>query len=302
MEPPITRDNAPGLDAVAMAYRWARRKGLDYGFSEEEFEDHVHEAVASRNERLLQRNKTAGLIHSFSRLSLQDVFLAFGVHRLNENAMNAYYDGYDGYVRHVLGKAVSEELWDDAYDLCMDKMPDYLGRYTGQQSLRGWLTAFCQSRARDVWRQASKEPGTAPIDELPDGGIPDPDPGGVENKAEVEDCHQLVRECYVPALAELEPGDRAILALAYEQAMKNKDIALVLGLDPGTTTRRRKKAETKFKTLLLDRLHARKSTIAQLLKCLSLLKKYRTTPMLTQKPSPQGLIRLMPRPARTRQR
>lgn len=109
--------------------------------------------------------------------------------------------------------------------------PGKLAKYSGHCGLWNWLARVIINQSRQ------------PLDPLPHHGplretIPAPESQGVEDR----DCLKLLGDVVRTAINRLRPDEATLLYLFYVEGMSGMEVAAVLGVHPGTVSRRKAEA------------------------------------------------------------
>ena len=177
---------------------------------------------------------------------LRDVVLAVAMVLNDERAPQVFQDDYRRLAVAVAAQ-VNRRLADDP-DPWWNELLDYLGGYTrpeakldkfhGRCALQNWLPRVI---ARFVcrWRfDGSEEPG------------PENPPAPPEPPSE---SLTIFAGIVCQAVAELSADDRLLLTLIFVDGLPNNEAAGILGIHPGTATRRREKAVSQLQASIMQR-------------------------------------------------
>lgn len=174
---------------------------------------------------------------------LRDVVLAVAMVRKDQRAPRVFQDDYFSFACGLAAKihrrlAADPDPW---WSELLDHLAGYtrptakLDKFCGHSALRNWLGTVVWTFLRR-WRFRDGE--SPEWDEPPDR--PAPPSESLDHFAEI------VRL----AIAELSSNDRLMLALIYVDGLNQKQAAGVLGVDPGTVTRRLEKALPRLQTAI----------------------------------------------------
>jgi len=174
---------------------------------------------------------------------LRDVVLAVAMVRKDQRAPRVFQDDYFPFACGLAAKvhrrlAAEPDPW---WNELLDHLAGYtrptakLDKFCGHSALRNWLGTVVWTFLRR-WRFSDGE--GRELDDPPDR--PSPPAESLDHFAEI------VRL----AIAELSSNDRLMLALIYVDGLNQKRAAGVLGVDPGTVTRRLEKALPRLQTAI----------------------------------------------------
>jgi RNA polymerase sigma-70 factor (ECF subfamily) len=127
-------------------------------------------------------------------------------------------------LRHLTDRAAAEDVTQEVF-LRVWRNAHRFDPERGRAE--AWITTIARNASRDALRRR----GAVPVDELADAVDPAADP-----ESEVADASQALQ--LQLAVAELAPGSREVIELAYWQGLSQVEIAERLGLPLGTVKTR----------------------------------------------------------------
>lgn len=169
---------------------------------------------------------------------LRDVVLAEAVQHKEEKAMHALEEENRLYCI-AQGIRVNSRVAKDKRDWwyrLLDELGGYsnppgkLSKFRGKCGLRNWLGTVSRNFAR----------GYPPWSDARESDI-EPSKPEEHNGPEVEECLTLLAGLLNNALKALSPEDRTLLFMIYVDAVPQKQVAGLLGIDPGNVTKRKQK-------------------------------------------------------------
>ena len=230
--------SAPVIDqaAIEAAYRAARMKLGRLGVSAWDF--------GARVRCILE--ETPSLVDGVWDLAMEDIYLAMGCQRRNEQAWLVFDRSFRSYLGRLCSRVMGsysegEELLADLYSdlLSRPRAPGKIEMYRGMASLGTWLSVIIRRMALDRLRHAERrinrerryEQGMAPAD-----------PRGPESSLLRTESREIGARVLKDALEELEPRHRLVLRLMYWDGLTLREAGRVMGLDYTTVSRRAKNA------------------------------------------------------------
>jgi RNA polymerase sigma-70 factor len=189
--------------------------------------------LIERAERVAARDP----VDYVNRLSLDDLYLATACTTGDEAAWHECRDRYFDYIRNFTRRFVHDRAAADVADEVIADLwsRGRLGRYDGRSGLRTWLGAVAAHAAINTGRIEQRMTPLVPelAERAPAGARPAP-----ADPAEDRDTHRVFASLVTQALAALEPGDKLLLQLYYEQHLTLDQMEGVLGLSKPTLSRR----------------------------------------------------------------
>jgi RNA polymerase sigma factor (sigma-70 family) len=176
---------------------------------------------------------------------LRDVVLAEAVLQRDNAATRRFAQEYREFVCGLIAKAhATADDFSDWWSELIDRLAGYsrppgkLDRYAGRCGLRNWLGTVVRRFVYDRCRhRLAAEYATDPANLTAQGGTASP-----EEELITGECLRASLELVRAALEDLDAEDRLLLCMSFVDGLSGRDAARVLGIDPGTVSRRKAKA------------------------------------------------------------
>jgi RNA polymerase sigma factor (sigma-70 family) len=134
-----------------------------------------------------------------------------------------------------------------------------LESFDGRVGLRRWLKIVRCNYLRNLLRERNRL--AAREQALPESLC---DRRVAEVPMEQQETLAILTDIFRAAYKQLEPDAAVILAMVYKERLTNLQVASLLGINPGTATRRRQKSEDRFRELLSEQMQARGESLQSL--------------------------------------
>jgi RNA polymerase sigma-70 factor (ECF subfamily) len=200
---------------------------------------------------------------------LRDVVLAEAVLQRDNAATRRFTQEYREFVCGLIARAhASAADFSDWWSELIDRLAGYtrppgkLERYAGRCGLRNWLGTVIRRFVYDRYRhRPAAEHATDPADLTAQGGTASP-----EEELITGECLRASLELVRVALEDLDPEDRLLLCMSFVDGLSGRDAARVLGIDPGTVSRRKARALTALGAALDGRPAGKRPENAELVR------------------------------------
>jgi len=166
------------------------------------------------------------------RLCLDDLYLAMSCARGDEEAWREFRERFFSYIRDFARRFVHPRAAADVADQVIADLwqRGRIAQYDGRSTLRTWLGAVVAHAAINAGKVERR---TTPFESRMIEGRA-PDTGSIEDEEERRLFAGVVRR----AVAEVEPEDRLLLQLYYEQGLTLDEMAPIAGASKATLSRR----------------------------------------------------------------
>lgn len=243
--------------AIGAAFSEARATHGDLGVAESAFAERVR-STAARLGALGESGPADAVVES---LACSDLYLATACAAGSEKAWRrllALHAGALGRTPDGPPRGPEETAESVLAELFLPSGPrdaPLIASYDGSGSLRSWLRIVVASRRARKHRglsAATRSEDPERFTERPQAAAPRP-----EDAAATRENASIVRPAIDAAFRSLEPCDRLLLRLVYQDRKRQRDVARVLGMTESTVCRRLQRAYDRFRTTLLGRLRPR---------------------------------------------
>jgi len=175
-------------------------------------------------------------------VGLSERFLVWRLRRGDREAyrelVSRHHQGVYGYLRRLGAEAsLAEDLTQETYAKAWRR----IGTLRQSSSLRSWLLTIARNEFLQ-WVRVER-PEVRPLDEAPEEADDGP---GVERGLELSERDRALRQ----AVGGLQPDLQETVALHYFQDLSFREVAVVLGVPPGTVKSRINRALRSLRTLL----------------------------------------------------
>ena len=175
----------------------------------------------------------------------RDAILAYRIRSGDREAVGELYDRYAGIamavaVRVLRDRGAAEDVVHDAFVAVWQKIDRF---DVAQGSLRSWLLTIVRNRAIDRVRRA--RPGEG-VDDLDSRSLLRSTPNPTWDAA----IASLERRALVAAVATLPAEQREAVELAYFEGLTYREVAVRVGIPPGTASGRLRLALVKLRQAL----------------------------------------------------
>ena len=245
MTPPRDADRAAILAAIDRLVK------VRFALSAEVFADAVIERIPAR--------VPAGDRVSYAtQLSLDDLYLATACTHGDEAAWRECESRYFDYIRRFTRRFVNERAAADVADAVIADLwqRQRLAQYNGRSSLITWLGAVA---AHSAINAGKIEDRMAPLDPDAVEQLSRGPAGSQPDTAEDVESHRVFAGLIHRALGQLDPEEKLLLLLYYEQRLTLDQMEGVLGASKATLSRRldrvRKRIRESIETTARERLN-----------------------------------------------
>jgi RNA polymerase sigma-70 factor, ECF subfamily len=250
---PRDADRAAILEAVG------RSVHVRFGLSADAFADHVIERIPARVPAGDRIRYAAGLC-------LDDLYLATACSRGDEAAWRECEARYFEYIRRFTRRFVNERAAVDVADAVIADLwqRSRLAQYNGRSSLLTWLGAVAAHAAINAGKTEDRRATLAPdaMEQLSRGAA-----GSRSDSAEDVESHRVFTGLINRALAGLDPEEKLLLLMYYEQRLTLDQMEGVLGASKATLSRRldrlRKRIRESIETTAREQLNVSADTLRE---------------------------------------
>ena len=188
---------------------------------------------------------------------IHDLVWADGVLRGDPRATRMFLECFEDFAVAVARKtspryAQKLDWWDDlkATLVVREERAGKLANYHGHSGLKSWLGRMF---VREIMHYADRERRQATaVEEFP--GVADAKAVAADHAATERDCRDKVRLALRDSLDLLAPEPRQALLHHFVDDLENQEAARIMGVAPGTATRRRDRGLSELRDLLLARI------------------------------------------------
>ncbi len=199
---------------------------------------------------------------------LFDLVLALAVTRRHSRAASRFQDEFFEEAKcharklaAVFSREDPLEWWTEFFDELggFSGRPAKLDRYNGRTSLRRWVPIVLWNYLRNLLRKRGRR-------NAKEGTLPDTVRDAKQEEIPVEEQENFatLSAIFRSAYEQLSSEDASLLSLYYDEGLSNLEVASLLAINPGTATRRRKRAEQRFRELLLQEAEQRNESLQSL--------------------------------------
>lgn len=199
---------------------------------------------------------------------LFDLVLALAVTRRHSKAAARFQDElFDDAKEHaarlapVFSREDPLEWWTEFFDELggFSGRPPKLDRYDGRVGLRRWVPIILWNFLRNLLRKRGRR-------KAKEGELPEEvrDVNQREIPMEQQEDFATLSAIFRSAYEKLTPEEATLLSLTYDEGLSNLEVAGLLAVNPGTATRRRQRAERRFRDLLLEEAERRSESLETL--------------------------------------
>lgn len=190
---------------------------------------------------------------------IYDLVWADAVLRGDQRATVAFFDCFDDFAIAVARKTAPRyakqfDWWDNLKSLLVvrEKRSGKLANYRGHASLKSWLG---KTFVREILRQAERDRhAEAALETVPNAAAATAVTTTAAHSAIDRDCREKVRGALRDSLESMEPGPRQAVFHHFVDGLENQQIARIMGVVPGTATRRRDRGLSQLRELLAARI------------------------------------------------
>ncbi|MBM4321137.1 MAG: sigma-70 family RNA polymerase sigma factor [Deltaproteobacteria bacterium] len=223
-------------DVAVRAHAEARQKLGGLGVSLAEYCGRVAEAEAE----LARMGGKSG------SLAYEDLYLAMGCQRGNEQAWRIFERSFGAYLRRLCIRSMGsvtegEELLGDLYADLVSRgaTPGKIDLYRGMASLGTWLAVIVRRMALDRLRLADRR---SQRERSYEEELPQVERSTPESRLLLAESTEIGGRILREALDSLDPRHRLVLELVYWDGLTLREAGKVMGLDFSTVSRRLKLA------------------------------------------------------------
>ncbi|MFO0905760.1 MAG: sigma-70 family RNA polymerase sigma factor [Pirellulales bacterium] len=200
---------------------------------------------------------------------IHDLVWADGVLRGDPRATRIFLECFEDFAVAVARRtspryAQKLDWWDDlkATLVVREKHGGKLANYQGHSGLKSWLGRMF---VREIMHYAERERREATaVEGFP--GVADAKAVAADLSATERDCRDKVRLALRDSLDLLEPEPRQALLHHFVDDLENQEAARIMGVAPGTATRRRDRGLSELRDLLLARIKHEGNSLSGCLK------------------------------------
>ena len=200
---------------------------------------------------------------------VHDLAWADGVLRGDPRATRSFLQQFEEFAIAVARKtspryAHKLDWWDDlkATLVVREERTGKLANYQGHSGLKSWLSRMF---VREIMHYADRERREATtVDEFP--GVADVRVVPADHSIADRDCREKVHAVLREAIDTLDPKPRQALVHHFVDELENQEAARIMGVDPGTATRRRDRGLSELRDTLLDRIKVQGDSLGTCLK------------------------------------
>jgi RNA polymerase sigma factor (sigma-70 family) len=184
---------------------------------------------------------------------IHDLVWADAVLRGDQRATVAFFQCFDDFAIAVARKTAPRyarqlDWWDNLKSTLVvrEKRPGKLANYLGHASLKSWLG---KTFVREILHQADRDRhAEAALEAFPNATAT------AAQSAIDRDCREKVLIALRDSLEAMEPGPRQAVLHHFVDGLENQQIARIMGVVPGTATRRRLRGLSQLREFLEDRI------------------------------------------------